>query len=392
MSIETRHEVLSHEHCTRSLLFYWLVNTHIRQQTDRHDCCTLIRCDRNNAEVSTYKQSHCEPGCNCVAFFPDLARIVKILQQDQLPIIRVDYDTEQPQLSIEAANKGSFREYVAISHVWVDGLGGSTEKGLDTCQVLRLSTLVNNTTGRPAGESAKFWIGSLCIPSHKSNVYVPALIGIRDVYSCVTSVLIIDKLVQQCSSTDLMEILFASIYMSAWMQRMWTFEEAVLARRLIFPVRVDRFHEYNPDADAPAMRSTVSMVWRTIGTQLFCLRVPESKFNIGHVYRAFRFYLKNAKGDEYLSIGSMLKFNARQMKLLNSAKRDEGARDFWLLLRTLPSNVVFIEGPKLPYPGFRWAPKTLMHPATTQLSTISQSLMCVCTQHGLYGTYLHLEL
>src|SRR5437773_7443019 len=35
-------------------------------------------------------------------------------------------------------------DYIAISHVWADGIGGATERGLNTCQAKRLSRLCNS--------------------------------------------------------------------------------------------------------------------------------------------------------------------------------------------------------------------------------------------------------
>jgi hypothetical protein len=60
-------------------------------------------------------------------------------------------------------------------------------------------------------------------------------------------------------------------------------------------------------------------------------------------------------------------------------------------LRDIPANVVFIEGPKLSFPGFRWAPKTMMHPTETRLDTLADSRKSVCTKDGLFGSYLYLQ-
>ncbi|CAO2647119.1 Nn.00g080410.m01.CDS01 [Neocucurbitaria sp. VM-36] len=370
----------------------WLVNTDIRQDPLGHEDCTEMACARNNVDVSTYKQRHCVPNCPCAPLFPDLNQIEQILRRDQLPVICVEYPNLEPQLTVQAMDKGKAGDYVAISHVWVDGLGGSTEKGLLTCQVLRVHSLVTKVLGTRPGAPARFWIDSLCIPPHSSDMFMAALIGIRDVYSCASLVLVIDRLVQQCSPSASIEVLFASIYMSAWMQRMWTYEEAVLARRLIFLLSNDEFHEYNSKTTGPTMRQTVSVVWRTLATQLSRLRKHEIDFNIGHVYLAFRFRLTNATGDEFLSVASMLGFGTNDLDALEKVKGEERVRDFWLNLKYIPANIVSTEGPKLSFPGFRWAPKTMMYPTETRLDTMSDSRKCVCTKDGLFGSFLYLQL
>jgi hypothetical protein len=52
--------------------------------------------------------------------------------------------------------------YVAISHVWADELGSTTEEGLLACQIKQLVALTNQLTPCKA-----FWIDALCIPSVK---------------------------------------------------------------------------------------------------------------------------------------------------------------------------------------------------------------------------------
>lgn len=370
----------------------WLVNTSIRQDTLGHELCTPMACAKNNVDVSTYKQRHCVPDCQCAPLFPNQKQIEEILQRDQLPVIEIAYPNIHPKLIVQAVDKRNTGDYVAISHVWVDGLGGSTEKGLLTCQVLRIQAFVTRVMGTRPGTPAKFWIDSLCIPPHSSKMYIPALIGIRDVYSCASLVLVIDRLIQQCSSAAPTEVLFASIYMSAWMQRMWTYEEAVLAKRLVFLLSNDEFHEYRPRTTGPTMRPTVSVVWRMLGAQLARLRMHEIEFNIGHIYLAFRFRLTNAKGDEFLSVASMLNLSTNNLEALEKVKGEQRARDFWLMLKDIPATVVFTQGPKLSFPGFRWAPKTMMYPTETRLDTRSDGRKCVCTKDGLLGGFLYLRL
>jgi hypothetical protein len=371
----------------------WIANTDLRQDTPGHENCTEMACDRNDVDVSTYKQQHCVIDCHCAPLFLDQSRVEEILERNQLPVICVEQLHGEPYLTVEAADKSKPGDYVAISHVWVDGLGGSTEKGLLTCQVHRIHSLVRKVTKAHPEAPSKFWIDSLCIPPHSSSLWMAALIGIRDVYVCATLVLVIDRLIQKCSPVASTEKLFASIYMSAWMQRMWTYEEAVLAKRLVFLIGDDEFHDLNfsPGSMQPSMRRTVSVVWRTLGRQLYWLRTEGKAFSIGHVYHAFRFRLTNAKGDEFLSVASLLRFSAGQLDALEHVKREERARLFWLMLRDIPADVVFIQGPKLSLSGFHWAPRTMMYPSATGLSTGPNSQKSICTTDGLIGTYLYLR-
>jgi len=137
------------------------------------------------------------------------------------------------------------------------------------------------------------------------------------------------------------------------------------------------------------MRPTVSVVCRKLASQLYQLRMNETEFNIGYVYLAFHFRLTNATGDEFLSVASILGFGNSQLDALEKVKGEEQVRDFWLMLKDIPANFVFTEGPKLSFSGFHWAPKTMMYPTEIMIDTMSESRKCVCTKDGLFGRYLH---
>ena len=59
-----------------------------------------------------------------------------MLEKEEVPVVVL----EGGQLAVKGASEGP---YVAISHVWADGLGSTTEEGLPRCQVERLSKLAS---------------------------------------------------------------------------------------------------------------------------------------------------------------------------------------------------------------------------------------------------------
>lgn len=361
----------------------WFVIKKIHQDPTGHDKCKPSACTRNNIDASSYKQLHCSDSCRCIPLFPNLARVMSIVNEGKICVVRLEFHEGTPNLRINAMNKKEAGDYVAISHVWVDGLGGSTEQGLLCCQVMRLATLVSRVVDRP-GVPTNFWIDSLCIPRSDKQIYYKALVGIRDVYMCASTVVVMDKLIQRCDRAAPTEVLYAHIYISAWMQRMWTYEEAVLAKNLRFVLRNDEVHTYDSTTQ-PEMRRTVSVVWEALAAQLFRLRTNSSEVNIGHISRAFRWRLTNATQDEFLSISSTLGLDITSLEELRG---DDRTKKFWLLLHEIPFDVPFLEGPKLSIPGFRWAPKTLMFPSQTAMDTNPEGNKCYCTERGLLGTYL----
>jgi hypothetical protein len=359
----------------------WLAALDMQQDPIGHEECTTEECARNNIDESTYQQTHICNSRQCQKLIPDLKQIMRILRENEIPIICLETLNGEPRLIVSASSKALPGDYIAISHVWADGLGGSTETGLNLCQVERLSRLCNSL--KETSSTTRFWLDCLCIPRSDRDVYIQALVGIRDVYINASSVLVVDKIIEECTSCSSTENLYVHIYLSAWMQRMWTYEEAVLARELVFVLK-DGFHTYKVNT-WPSMRRTVCVVWQSLAAQLYRLRTKQEDLNIGHIYQAFRYRLTNARQEEFLSVSGMLGLDTQS---LLSVKGEERTKKFWLMLKWIPFNVPFLDCPKLSEPGFRWAPKTMMSPSSTTLDTELEGEKSECTQEGLIGTYL----
>lgn len=363
----------------------WVVATRLEQDPVGHETCTETSCARNNIDNNTYEQAHVCEEAQCQKLKPSLSEVRAILERDEIPVVRLEKEGNMDRLAVTAISKTNPEQFVAISHVWADGLGGKTEKGLNKCQVQRVSALCSNV--HEIQGQAWFWLDCLCIPRDcKKEIYYRALDSIKDVYKCASSVLVLDKIIERCSVSSQTEFLYAHIYLSAWMQRMWTYEEAVLSRELVFALR-DGLHKYKVDT-WPAMRRTVSVVWQSLATQLFRLRAGSKYLTIGHIYQAFRYRLCNVPQDEFISVAGMLGMDT--MELLKK-EGQERTKDFWLMLQWVPSDVVFLDGLRLSIPKFSWAPRTLMHPSRTTLDTKVGGDKVECTENGLVGRYLAVQ-
>jgi hypothetical protein len=363
----------------------YIVGIGMRQDPIGHETCTIEACARNNIDESTYQQAHVCGNHKCEKLFPDLKTVEDILRADMIPIMRLETINGKYHLRVKAASNNNRIDYIAVSHVWADGLGGKTESGLNQCQIERLRKLCTSIS--ETANNAWFWVDSLGIPRRDKNIYYKALVGIRDVYINASAVLVIDKTIEECTTSSTTEVLYAHIYLSAWMQRMWTYEEAVLSKKLIFALK-DGFHTYD-HVTWPSIRQTVSVVWQSLATQLYRLQVKQDKLSIGHIQKAFRYRLTNAPQEEFLSVSGMLGLDTQ--KLL-AEKGEERTKAFWLMLKRVPSSILHLDCPRLSEPGFRWAPKTMMFPTRLGLNTDDKPKICECTTEGLVGTYLTVSL
>jgi hypothetical protein len=120
--------------------------------------------------------------------------------------------------------------YVAISHVWSDGMGNQERNAMPLCVLRKIQRQVNSLFD-DTDEPVLFWIDTICVL--KTNK-VPALEIMAQTYAFATMVLAIDAGLESVSveSSPLERLI--RIRTSPWFQRLWTLQEAWFARDLAF--------------------------------------------------------------------------------------------------------------------------------------------------------------
>ncbi len=121
-------------------------------------------------------------------------------------------------------------KYVALSHVWADGLGNPRRNALPNCQVVRICNTVaelNRTLNESNDPRSEYlvWVHTICCPVELEGKAI-ALERIADVYKNSTHVLVLDSSLT-CLNTetcDLAERLLRTFSFSAWMRRLWTLQ------------------------------------------------------------------------------------------------------------------------------------------------------------------------
>jgi hypothetical protein len=119
--------------------------------------------------------------------------------------------------------------FVAISHVWADGLGNVKRNSLPECQLLLIQNMVNSLYGTTS-EPVAFWIDTICVP-HDPRWRKLAIIEMNRVYREVDKVFVLDMALRKVSLHC--EALLRIKY-SNWARRLWTLPEGALANNLIF--------------------------------------------------------------------------------------------------------------------------------------------------------------
>ncbi|KAI0670215.1 hypothetical protein C8Q78DRAFT_991853 [Trametes maxima] len=174
----------------------------IRSSSDGHRDCTKSACSFYTFDTATYAARHVHPSCSCNHITPPVEEVTRFLSNGVIPVLVYNGSRLLARSSITGP-------YVAISHVWADGMGSTAEEGLPLCIVERISGLATSLLP----ESKAFWMDSLCIPAEGGSAP---------------------------REQNLLQITF-----SGWNKRVWTLQEGLLARELWFefiegPVNIDQ--------------------------------------------------------------------------------------------------------------------------------------------------------
>ena len=330
-------------------------------------------------DPSKYNPLHVHPDCSCAFLGPNASDVIGLLSKNRIPVVVA---LDDGQLSVRDSVDG---DYVAISHVWADGLGSTTEEGLPRCQVARLARLARDLV--PGGA---FWVDALCVPQDKGSRRRAIGLMART-YEEASKVLVIDGGVRaQCSLASPKEECLLRIATSGWMQRVWTLQEGMLARELYFQLSdglVDCGHfDGAPYAIAKEVvpllqhrpRDDVAL---TFGSVLE--HAPRCTFN--EIIPLLRHRTTSKPEDEAIAIAGLLGVDASELAALPTAE----SRMRMLLMRcgALPRCIAVYgwQSRKLDLPGFTWAPISVGE--VFWWGDPLDPLWATATEEGLLGLY-----
>ncbi|KAJ5844901.1 hypothetical protein N7534_008570 [Penicillium rubens] len=333
-----------------------------------HRQCSKKACVANNIPDSgAYEPRHVVSPCACRKLEAG-KDVVDLLLDGRVPVIKTKpamQDTHEPALC--AADAAS-TTYIAISHVWADGLGSTAEAGIPSCQITRLSAMVQKI----APNSFTFWLDSLCVPARK-DMRKKAIGLMAQTYRNASAVLVLDSTLQSTPP------------LSA--------ARAQTPPRYLLPLDA-------APLDPPGSNSIqgaelipsgedllANAVAADLASEIFRLqKYKERILTLSDISSALRWRTSSKPADETLAIAGLFdtndKVNAFTLAGLPAEKR---MASFLLSLRHLPYNIIFLSGRKLTEPAFRWAPTTFMRAVE---STLSFGLGHVtCTPSGLLAEY-----
>ncbi|OSD04598.1 hypothetical protein PYCCODRAFT_1363918 [Trametes coccinea BRFM310] len=350
----------------------------VRDDPQEHQHCTGNSCKFYTIDIPSYVPRHADDACSCSSVKPLLQGVTDLLAEDTIPVVVFD----GAQLVVK---RSSEVPYVAISHVWADGLGSTTEDGLPSCQIARVSRLARQLL--PA--SGAFWMDSLCVPA-LHDLRKRAIKLMAKTYADADKVVVLDVGIRaRCARANSWEENVLRIATSGWVTRVWTLQEGLLARQLYFEVADGIIESEELESfDGPTRSRMAQQFTRGVLPILEYRykRKQSSTFQctLRDVIRLLRRRTTTKPEDESIAIAGILPLDVRALlNIVGPNAAEMRMKAALLQLRHVPRRFPLLPQEKLALPGFKWAPCNL----ASALESDDVDGDAVCTEDGLLSRY-----
>ena len=357
-----------------------------------HSNCSARICNANIISEEQYQVKHISEHCNCSFFGPLIENVVSIVQNGGVPLICLPTTASARGEYLRVVQYRRGMLFVAMSHVWKDGLGNPFDNSLPLCQIQHIQKSVcemYKDSDEPhkdeeilASESIKrqfpkgyipIWMDTFCIPvqdEHKAIRKI-AIATTRQVYEEAHKTLAIDAELKQLSlkslswkrpPVDRVSFVF-HFWMGAWNSRLWTLQEGRLSKDVNFILSDGILSAKDLLFRSGIEMSMLHDITSEASSLLNSLCFPdyhgtESQKQIRSIILAMRNRQTSRSSDETICIAGMLGLNPS--KLLDS-KPEHRMQVLLESLESIPPALLFMGEPRIAAEGFRWAPSSFMH-------------------------------
>lgn len=371
-----------------------------------HKGCSQTRCIASQVEKSTYRTVHDSAGCNCHFHGFDSAEVGRIVQDGCLPLMV--WDRTKKVLNLIPG--GFDLVYVAISHVWSDGLGNPDGNAMPQCQLEALDELVQRLYPSETAQ-IPFWIDTLCCPVSDMEARKTAIRKMRDTYTYADTVLVLDKSLRSTNMAGRsIHELGLYIASSGWCSRLWTLQEGALPDTLLFQFSDGTMDARKLNKQIKSTALEFDSCWGVgddVLSSLYCsfrgiLRyyepsdkssLTESTANRGPIFaleecaEGMSNRATSVGEDEAVCLASLM---ALDLETILNADRQDRMKQFWLQFTDVSEDWIYYPLARLDSPGFRWAPRTLL--GVRESFPPSSYNRAIVTEHGLLVDAFSLSL
>lgn len=360
-----------------------------------HQGCDTQQCVVYQNDLGKYKTQHVSKECDCAELSIDPEALHNILRTKALPLIRVKSSQTLGELSVDIVASRPTSRYVALSHVWADGVGNPYANALPRCQLSDIGKLVQkldmvarsrdaqdhrvkqeDVTGKE--EELLLWCDTLCCPVRPKEAKHLALEYMYRTYRYATHVLVLDASLRHYGDESLeIDEVSIRILTSPWMRRLWTLQEGALpavTNRLWFQLahkalnlRELRLNAGNKFFSGISRRGLAGDILKRLASFANVLPNDSSTHpgaDLARVIEALHHRSVSIPSDEPLLIANLLGLDPA--RILNGGDGAVALRvnRLWRMMPSamqgIPINLLFRVGPRLVESGLKWAPATLL--------------------------------
>lgn len=359
-----------------------------------HERCDTLQCVAYQNDLDRYRTKHVSKDCTCLELAIDPEALYNILRTKSLPLIRVRLSQTLGELSVDIVASRPTSRYVALSHVWADGLGNPYANALPHCKLSEIAKLIQelNTAARSldtqdnrarkdveeADEELLLWCDTLCCPVRSREAKNLALEYMYQTYQHATHVLVLDASLRRCDTENLgIDETSMRILTSAWMRRLWTLQEGALpavTNRLWFQLshkalnlRELRINARDKFFSSISQKGLAGDMLKRLGSFANIFSTDNSthpRADLGRVIEALLYRSVSLSSDEPLLVGNLLGLDSAQILNGGDGVVESRVNRLWRMMPSaangIPSSLLFRVGPRLAAPGLRWAPATLL--------------------------------
>ena len=377
-------DLISNYHFLQALLYLKkLEKPKIPMYENRHSNCDKSQC---RGLLAPDEPQHRQVDCQCEDVrvgAHDWTYLKQILKSNKVPILR--FSDTKGMIEINVVSSDPTLRYTALSHVWADGLGNRKHNSLYRCQIDHIYRRLAALDRKLGNNNTAFyvWIDTICCPL-EPDAYIHAMSLMKETYLHAANVLVLDA---ELEITDLSDLdpneIMARISCSSWMRRLWTFQEAALAKNLWVQFRaesldLDRFLKTHNGDDS---RIQARMLHRLLKNKLLGISrnrmlMPQDRQQKAHIIGyGIQDRSVSVSSDEPLCLSTL--FDLEVAKVAEKPPL-ERMQEVWRLLSEtdlqIPLPLLFSSSPRLTTPGYRWAPSTIINTDTPALLFIQTGM------------------
>ena len=349
-------------------------------KSNSHTDCSNHLCQLSKPSREAFKFQHTVPKCECQPVPSIQDEVTSIVEKGNIPIISFSDSEGLSIQSLSLEPQGQSMDYVAISHVWADGLGNPEDNTMYRCQLRflqdRISKLLRSQP-QNLGHANKdsqffFWIDTLCVPARESVAKSTAIAMMEEIYRKASIVLVIDANLKALGSVITSPFQVAiSIASSKWWTRLWTLQEGLFAKSLYFQFSdnalsaadiIQSSREQFSNSNALEW-DVQSMLIQDALSEVQKLSVSRLRSDSGRYlvqYASWRSTTR--KADEAICLAILLNLPVRKITELEEDPKVR-MKAFILMQRFFPRSILFGRGnheDRFEDEGYRWAPITLL--------------------------------